>query len=99
MTEYSISIIMINIRTIAARDMLRNYKRVAAKVKQTGQPTIVMSQKQPQIALVSLDDLRELQEAKQQKATKALLKLVGIVPKGSGLPSDLSENHSEYAWD
>jgi len=31
--------------------------------------------------------------------TKVLLDLAGIIPKGSGLPVDLSEKHDEYTWD
>lgn len=33
------------------------------------------------------------------QSTKNLLDLAGIIPKGSGLPADLSEKHNEYAWD
>ena len=58
-----------------------------------------MSQKEPQVAIVSLDDLEQLQQLKYKNATKALLDLAGIIPKGSGLPKDLSEKHNEYAWD
>jgi PHD/YefM family antitoxin component YafN of YafNO toxin-antitoxin module len=99
MTYRSIQSIMLQIRTISAREMFRHYKRVVATVKQTGQPTLVVSQKHPQIALVSLSDLQELQAAKQRQSTKALLGLAGSIPKGSGLPNDLAENHSVYAWD
>lgn len=36
---------------------------------------------------------------KNKQSTKALLDLAGIIPKGSGLPADLSEKHNEYSWD
>lgn len=32
-------------------------------------------------------------------SAKALLDLAGLIPAGSGLPTDLSEKHNEYAWD
>lgn len=85
--------------TITARDILRNYKKVFREVKNTRRPAVVVSQKEPQVAIVSLDDLKELQQLKYKKSTKALFDLAGIIPKGSGLPSDLSERHDEYTWD
>ena len=85
--------------TVTARDILRNYKQVFKDVRNTKRPAVVISQKKPQVAIVSLDDLSQLQELKYKKSTKALLDLAGIIPKGSGLPSDLSEKHNEYAWD
>lgn len=36
---------------------------------------------------------------KNIQSTKNLLDLAGIIPKGSGLPADLSEKHDEYTWD
>lgn len=90
---------MITTNFITPRDILRNYKKVFEKVKKTGQPVVVVSKKKPQVAIVSLDDLEELKGLKNKKSTKALLDLAGIIPKGSGLPSDLSEKHNEYTWD
>ena len=85
--------------TVTARDILRNYKKVFKEVKNSRRPAVVISQKEPQVAIVSLDDLKELQHLKYKKSTKALFDLAGIIPKGSGLPSDLSEKHDEYTWD
>lgn len=79
--------------------MLRNYKMVFDKVKKTKQPTVVVSKKKPQVAIVPLDDLGKLNQLKNKQSTKALLDLAGIIPKGSGLPSNLSEKHNEYTWD
>lgn len=84
---------------VTAREILRNYKKVFSGVKSTKRPAVIISQKEPQVAIVSLDDLRELQQLKYKKSTKALLDLAGIIPKGSGLPSDLSQKHNEYTWD
>lgn len=85
--------------TITAREMLRNYKQVFDKVKRTRQPAVVMSQKKPQVAIVPLDDLEKLRILKNKQSTKTLLDLAGIIPKGSGLPLDLSWKHNEYTWD
>lgn len=43
-------------------------------------------------------DLERLKQLKNKQSTKALLDLAGIIPKGSGLPSDLSKKHNEYTW-
>lgn len=85
--------------TVTARDILRNYKEIFDKVKRTKQPAVVLFQKEPQVAIVSLGDLEKLKVLKNKQSTKALLDLSGIIPKGSGLPADLSVNHDEYTWD
>lgn len=79
--------------------MLRNYKQVFEKIKKTKQPAVIISQKTPQVAIISLDDLERLKTLKNKQSTKALLDLAGMIPKGSGLPADLSEKHNEYTWD
>ena len=47
----------------------------------------------------SVEDLEKLRQLKNKQSTKALLDLAGIIPKGSGLPADLSKKHNEYTWD
>lgn len=90
---------MLNTVTVTARDILRNYKEVFNKVKKTKQPAVVVSKKEPQVAIISLDDLEKLKILKNKQSTKALLDLTGIIPKGSGLPADLSEKHDKYTWE
>lgn len=46
--------------------------------------------------IVKLDKLEKLKALKNKQSTKALLDLAGIIPKGSGLPADLSARHNEY---
>lgn len=90
---------MQNVTIVTPRDILRNYKEVFKAVKISKQPAVVVSQKEPQVAIVSLDDLEKLKQLKYRQSTKALLNLAGIIPKGSGLPPNLSEKHNEYTWD
>lgn len=90
---------MQNLTIVTPRDILRNYKEIFEEVKISKQPVIVISQKEPQVAIVSLDDLEKLKQLKYRQSTKALLNLAGIIPKGSGLPANLSEKHNEYTWD
>ena len=89
--------------TVTVRDILRNYKKVFGDVKNTKRPVVVVSKKEPQVGIVSLEDMERLKELDQhiryQQSTKTLLDLAGIIPKGSGLPSDLSKKHNEYTWD
>ncbi len=90
---------MLDAITVNARDILRNYKQVFDTVKKTKQPVVVISQKEPQVAIVPIEDLEKLRQLKNKQSTKALLDMAGIIPKGSGLPADLSQRHNEYAWD
>ncbi|MBI2028645.1 MAG: type II toxin-antitoxin system Phd/YefM family antitoxin [Candidatus Levybacteria bacterium] len=90
---------MITPGIITTRQILRSYKEIFERVKKTKEPLIVVSKKKPQVAIVNLDDLEELKKLKNKRSTKALLDLAGLIPKGSGLPSDLSEKHNEYTWD
>ena len=90
---------MLNAVTVNTRDILRNYKQVFNAVKKTKQPAVVISKKEPQVAIVSMEDLEKLRQLKNKQSTRALLNLSGIIPKGSGLPADLSKKHNEYGWD
>lgn len=85
--------------TVTARDILRNYRKIFDKVKKTKKPAVVFAQKKPQVAIIPLDDLEKLRVLKNKQSTKSLLDLAGVIPKGSGLPADLSEKHNEYTWD
>ena len=90
---------MLNAVTVNTRDIVRHYKQVFNTVKKTKQPAVVISQKKPQVAIVSMEDLEKLRQLKNKQSTRALLNLSGIIPKGSGLPADLSQKHNEYGWD
>jgi PHD/YefM family antitoxin component YafN of YafNO toxin-antitoxin module len=89
---------MQTLNIVTTRDILRNYKKVFDNVKKTKQPAIVVTKKKPQVAIVSLDDLGKLKQVENKQSTKALLDMAGIIPKGSGLPTDLSEKHDKYTW-
>jgi PHD/YefM family antitoxin component YafN of YafNO toxin-antitoxin module len=95
---------MINIRTITARDILRNYKAVFEKIKKTKEPAVVVAQNEPPVAIVSLDDLEQLKQLRYRQSAKALLELsrkVGKLIRDSGekLPADLSVNHDKYLYE
>lgn len=97
---------MLNTITVTARDILRNYKEVFDKVKKTKQPAVVVSQKEPQVGIISLDDLKRLEELdnqmKYQASTQSLLETAGKVRKvlkDKNLPKDLSTNHDYYHYE
>ena len=87
--------------TITSRDILRDYKNVFNNVKNTKHPAIVTSHKEPQVAIVSLDDLEKLQKLKNRDSTKNLLDFAERARKlleGENLPKDLAANHDNYLW-
>ncbi len=90
-----------NTFAVSARDIQRNYRDILERVKQTGQAALLMSQKEPQAAIVRLEDLEKLEEARRKNSAKALLVLaqeVQALLKDERLPSDLSQKHDDYLW-
>ena len=87
---------------ITTRDVLRRYKEIIAKVRDTKQPAIVVSQKEPQVAIVSLEDLETLQNLRVKHSAKNLLATamkVRTLLKDEQLPADLSERHDFYHFE
>jgi PHD/YefM family antitoxin component YafN of YafNO toxin-antitoxin module len=87
---------------VTSRDILRNYKEVFRRVQQTKQPVIFYNRKQPQVAIVSLDDLQKLEDLRRRNSARALLSLVHEVRKllkDEQLPPDLSTRHDYYLWE
>ena len=90
-----------NTFAVSARDIQRNYRDIVERVRQTGQPALLMSQKQPQAAIVSLGDLEKLSQARRKNSAQALLDLaqeVQALLKDEPLPADLSQKHDYYLW-
>lgn len=92
--------------TVNIRDILRSHKQVLERVKQNKERVVIVSQKQPQAGLVSLDDLKKLEgldkEQKYQQSTKSLLavaKKVHNLLKDEKLPADLSTKHDYYHYE
>jgi prevent-host-death family protein len=87
--------------TVTARDILRHYKDIITKVKDTKQPALIMSQKEPQVAIVSLEDFDKLQNLRYKNSAKTLLDTamqVRELLKNETLPADLSERHDFYNY-
>lgn len=86
--------------TITARELVRNYKQVFDNIKKTKRPSVVSARREPQVAIVSLEDLEKLNQLKAQQSARGLLRLaeLGKKIKGEG-PKDLSANLDKYTWD
>lgn len=81
---------------------MRQYKRVIEQVKTTKEPAVVVSQRQPQVAIVSLDDLDQLTQLHARSGGQVLLdtaRRVRELLKDEHLPADLSMHHDHYLWD
>jgi prevent-host-death family protein len=97
---------MLTSPTVSIRDMLRNHKQVLERVKTTKVRVTVVSQDEPQVGIVSLEDLQKLEEldkqTKYQISTKSLLdtaKKIRDVLKDEHLPTDLSTRHDFYHYE
>jgi prevent-host-death family protein len=88
--------------TITTRDILRNYKHIISQIRETKQPAIIVSQKEPQVAIVSLEDFKKLQNMRFKNSAKSLLDTavkVRELLKDEKLPADLSERHDFYNFE
>ena len=79
------------------QNIRRNYKKVVEQVNKTNTPTIIISNNQPQFAIINLDMLKKLQIT--LKGAQGLLALARWAEKEhiKG-PKDLSTNHDKYIW-
>ncbi len=90
--------------TVNIRDLSRSPKRIFEEIKKTKQPRQVVSQKEPQAVIVSLEAFKDFEELKsrqkQQGSALALLKIAQMAEqlKAKG-PKDLSTNLDKYTWD
>lgn len=89
--------------TVNVRDLSRSPKRVFEEIKRTKQPREVVSQKEPQAVIVSLETFKEFEKLKsrqrQQSSARALLKIAQLAEKFKARgPKDLSTNLDKYTW-
>ena len=71
--------------TVIIRDLSRSPKKIFEEIKKTKQPRQVVSQKEPQAVIVSLETFKEFEELKdkqrQQGSASVLLKLAQLGEK------------------
>ena len=88
--------------TISIREMMRKSSEIFERVRQTGQPVVVINRKEPQVAIIRLEDLKELEQQRMKNSARAALqfaKKMRELLQGEKLPSDLSQNHDYYLWE
>jgi prevent-host-death family protein len=84
---------------VSSRDIQRRYKDIVERVKHTKHPALVVSQNEPQVAIVSLEDYEELRRIQMRKGFEELQKLAHQISEehtDNPLPSDMSVNHDTY---
>ena len=106
MSDKTYNQFVMHVPTVNIRDILRNHKQVLERIKNDKERVIVTSQNEPQVGIVSLDDLKKLEdldkEAAYQKSTKSLLETarkIRAVLKEENLPADLSSRHDEHHYE
>lgn len=90
---------MLNASIIPARNLQKSYKSIIQGVRTKKHPVVLTTNKQPQAAIVSLEDLEKLQEAKNTQAALDMLKLaIDNKQELKSLPSDLRERANEILY-
>jgi len=96
---------MITSQTINIRTILRNHKKIFDQVKNRKNRLTVVSQDEPQVGIISIDDLKKLEayeeQERNQQSTKSLLEVADKVQellKNETLPKDLSLRHDDYHY-
>lgn len=81
---------MLNTSIIPARDLQKSYKSIIESVKNKKQYVVLTTNRKPQAAIVSLDDLEVLKMAKSRKGGLEMLKLADEYQSElKDLPADL----------
>lgn len=90
---------MFNISTIPARNLQKSYKSIIEDVRRKKRAVVLTTNKKPQAAIVSLEDLDRIQQAKAMQAALDMLKLATeSKAELKSLPSDLRERANEILY-
>lgn len=81
------------------RDLARRPKQIIDEVKKSKKAKMVMSKKEPQAVIVSLEDYKKLEQVKAQQAALNMLKLaLDNKEELKSLPADLRERADEILY-
>lgn len=90
---------MLNTTIIPARNLQKSYKAIIGKVRTKKQAVVLTTNKKPQAAIVSLEDLERLQQAKASQASLDMLKLaIDSREELKSLPADLRKNANRILY-
>lgn len=87
---------------VSSTDIQKRYREIVQRVKETKQPAVLMNLKEPQAAIVSLEDLAQLQDLRRRQSGQNLLNWaqeVREILKDEKLPADLAARHDYYLWE
>lgn len=84
---------------VPARNLQKSYKSIIEDVKTKKHTVVLTTNKKPQAALVSLEDLDRLKQAKSMYSALEMLKMVvENKPELKGLPKDLRSRANETLY-
>lgn len=90
---------MLNVSLIPARNLQKSYKSIIEGVKINKQAVVLTTNKKPQAAIVSLEDLERLKAAYASQAALDMLKLAAENREElKNLPADLREQADELLY-
>lgn len=90
---------MFNTNVIPARNLQKSYKSIIQEVKTKKKAVVLTTNKKPQAAIVSLEDLERIQEAKAAQSSLDMLKLAAESKEElKNLPSDLRKRANEILY-
>lgn len=97
---------MLNTNSVSIDELRSNLADIVNRVTYAKDRVVVKKHNRDVALIISLDEYEKLvnrisekKALKNTQSTQNLLGLAGIIPKGSGLPADLSAKHNEYTWD
>lgn len=90
---------MLNTNVIPARNLQKSYKSIIEGVKAKKHAVVLTTNKKPQAAIVSLEDLEKLQQTKVTQASIKMLKFaIENRERLKGLPADLRLRADEILY-
>lgn len=90
---------MLNPSIVPARNLQKSYKSIIEQVKAKKRAVVLTTNKKPQAAIISLEDLDRLQQAKAIQASLDMLKLANESRKElKSLPADLRERANKILY-
>ncbi len=90
---------MLNANIIPARNLQKSYKSIIEQVKTKKKAIVLTTNKLPQAAIVSLEDLEKLQQIKAMRVSVDLLKLaIESKEELKDLPGDLRQRADKILY-
>lgn len=90
---------MINTTIVPARTLQKSYKSIIENVKAKKHAVVLTTNKKPQAAIVSLEDLERIQQSKAAQASLDMLKLAAENREElKNLPADLRKRANEILY-